>query len=284
MEPNPNAYRISFFNPTTQIARHNRNIVIWLVCIWTVAIFGFQIMLRVIQKPMPEPAYLSYEKVWDRIFAGSAGSEELKEFASASVSVLAKNYISPAERAALSNGLSHSVFKLIPDDQKQDFKFRIDRFEELKTTAGSITDPVYVGEKNKLGAVVSEIIGLSARDVRSRVLAIELSSGGMEVFTGENKEMIPGIMSNTLFITSLSLLISNFWVSPFITSIQPYSCLYFLLACAGCIACVSTGEIKYWASRINRKLNYDQYEKIYSSPCFILYPCVCFCRIRRSSA
>lgn len=211
MEPNPNAYRISFFNPTTQIARHNRNIVIWLVCIWTVAIFGFQIMLRVIQKPTPEPAYLSYERVWDRIFAGSAGSVELKEFASASVSVLAKNFISPAERAALSNGLSHSVFKLIPDDQKQDFKFRVDRFEELKTTAGSITDPVYVGEKNKLGAEVSEIIDLSARDVRSRVLAIELSSGGMEVFTGENKEMIPGIMSkylihNQSFLTDFKFL------------------------------------------------------------------------------
>ena len=60
MESQKNDYHISFFKPTTDIARLNRNIVVFLVCIWTVAIFGFQIALKVFEKPTPEPAYLAF--------------------------------------------------------------------------------------------------------------------------------------------------------------------------------------------------------------------------------
>lgn len=46
MDDSSNDYRISFFKPTTPQARTNRNMVVWLVLIWFIAIFGFQTMLR----------------------------------------------------------------------------------------------------------------------------------------------------------------------------------------------------------------------------------------------
>ena len=72
MESHPNDYHISFFKPTTKIARLNRDIVVFLVVIWTIAIFGFQIALKVFEKPSPEPAYLDFEQVWDQV-AGNTG-------------------------------------------------------------------------------------------------------------------------------------------------------------------------------------------------------------------
>lgn len=211
METTSNDYQMSFFKPSTAIARHNRGIVIWLVCIWAIATFGFQILLRVIQKPTPEPAYTVYEKVWPQILSGTANSVEMQEFAQSSLSVLAKNFITSAEREALGNGLSWAVLELSPDQQKTEIISQVGSFEKLMEGTYSITDPKYISEKNELRIRVSKILALSAFDVRSRVLAIELSSKGMAGFAEANKEMIPDIMSrylihNQSFLTDFSFL------------------------------------------------------------------------------
>ena len=53
MEKPSEGYHISFFKPTTERARANRNMVLWLVTVWFVAIFGFQILLKILEKPVP---------------------------------------------------------------------------------------------------------------------------------------------------------------------------------------------------------------------------------------
>ena len=70
MESEKNDYHISFFKPTTDSARRNRNMVVQFVLIWAVAIFGFQILLKLIEKPVPEQAFVSYESVWTDIKEG----------------------------------------------------------------------------------------------------------------------------------------------------------------------------------------------------------------------
>ncbi len=60
MDPQQNQYHFSFFKPTTESARHNRNMILQLVLIWTVAIFGFQVLLHFTQAAVggsePPPA------------------------------------------------------------------------------------------------------------------------------------------------------------------------------------------------------------------------------------
>ena len=90
MEQNNNDYHISFFKPTTERARFNRNIVILLVCIWVVAIFGFQILLRIMQKPTPEEAYVQFENIWDNVKNGEASENDYQVLAQTSLSVLGK--------------------------------------------------------------------------------------------------------------------------------------------------------------------------------------------------
>ena len=54
-------YRISFFKPTTPFSKTNRNLVITLVLIWAIAVFGFQILLRVMEKPTPEKTLITFD-------------------------------------------------------------------------------------------------------------------------------------------------------------------------------------------------------------------------------
>ena len=211
MEATSKDYRISFFKPTTEIAKHNRSIVIWLVCIWAAAIFGFQILLRVIQKPTPEPAYTVFQEVWPSIGNGQASNLDLQKFAQSSLSVLAKNFIGADERAALQNGLSWASYKLCPADQKDELAGQLKQFEKTKAEAASITDENYVSLKNELAQYVSKILGLSAYDVRSTIISIELVSSGLNQFTDSNRERIPGIMEkylihNQSFLTDFSFL------------------------------------------------------------------------------
>ena len=71
MDDSSQDYHISFFKPTTPQATANRNLVIWLVLIWFVAIFGFHILLRIVEEPTPEPAYLTFQNAWETMENGS---------------------------------------------------------------------------------------------------------------------------------------------------------------------------------------------------------------------
>jgi putative solute:sodium symporter small subunit len=198
MESNPNDYHISFFKPATEMARLNRNIVILLLCIWTVAIFGFQIALKVLEKPTPEPAYLSFEKVWDNVLSGEASGEELQIFSQVSLSVLGKNFIDPAHRQALDNGLSRSLFILAGPEKGNALREQVSEFEILAGKIEYITEPEYIRAKNELASAAAPFLGLTGGDVRTPLIAIELSSSMMDDLSNESKELIPAAMSRYL--------------------------------------------------------------------------------------
>jgi len=61
---------ISFFKPTTTLAKKNRNIVIILVSIWFISIFGFQILLKLVEKPSPEKDLAIFERAWAMVKSG----------------------------------------------------------------------------------------------------------------------------------------------------------------------------------------------------------------------
>ncbi|MGC9344709.1 MAG: hypothetical protein ACP5E3_18525 [Bacteroidales bacterium] len=109
MESTPESYNISFFKPTTPRARHNRNMVIWLVSIWFIAIFGFQILLKVLEKPVPQPAYLSFQQSWNTILTGESTDQDFRDFAKSCLSVLGKIDIAPEAKASLDDALSWAV-------------------------------------------------------------------------------------------------------------------------------------------------------------------------------
>jgi len=211
MDNSSNGYHISFFRPTTAHAKANRNMVIWLILIWAIAIFGFQILLRVIEKPTPEPVFVEFQSVWTNIAQSNASAEELQTFGKSTLSVLGKIAISDKEKAVLDNALSNTAYQLMPDSLRSDLVFRIKNFESIKSEINDINDPAYIIAKRAFEAEFMPVMMFSNTDVRAKILPFELKSEGIESLQAETIKSLPGIMQkylvhNQSFLTDFKFL------------------------------------------------------------------------------
>ena len=198
MDESNNDYHISFFKPTTPQAVANRNMVVWFVLIWFFAIFGFQILLKILEKPTPEASYVTFEKVWININSGITAEEDLQGLAQTTLSVLGKVMIAPTEREALDNALTWALFQLTDEALRTKQATKIRAFEEQKASIEDISDPDYIASKVELSSELSPILGISQLDVRSKILPLELSVKLGESLSDKTKSSLPGIMKKYL--------------------------------------------------------------------------------------
>lgn len=198
MESSNESYHISFFKPTTERAKHNRNMVIWLVSIWFIAVFGFHIVLKIIEKPVPEPAYTEYEEAWSSIENGSMTETDLKDLAGSCLNVLGKIDVSPEAKSVCTDALSWSVFQLTPEEQRSDLINEIRSFKEIRANITTLDDKEYIQQKTLLSATISPLLDLSEYDVRRRIIPFGLESDGMAEMEVETKTVLPGVMEKYL--------------------------------------------------------------------------------------
>jgi len=212
-----NDYRISFFKPTTALSRTNRNLVVLLVIIWAVAIFGFQILLRVMQKPVPESSMKTFEKVWKNVEQGIATKEEKVDFANSVLSVLGKSVLisNPAGRAVLINAVSSTVYDLIPEEEKETFLTEMANFEKKKENIQSVQDNDYLRSKAKIIEKLAPLLNLKPYSLKAKLLPLVISTSEMEMFQPENKEKLPAIMKLYLVHNRSVLTDTNFLGFPF---------------------------------------------------------------------
>jgi putative solute:sodium symporter small subunit len=247
MDNSNDEYHISFFKPTTPQAVANRNMVVWFVLIWFTAIFGFQILLKILEKPTPEPSYIIFEKVWGDVKSGNAGESELQEFGQSTLSVLGKVMISPDERAALDNALSWTISQLTTDSLREEQAAKIRNFETIKASISDISDPDYITAKKDLSLELSPKLGLSQKDVRSKILPLELSADLGVSLTEETTNTLPGIMKKYLVHNQSVLTDFKFLGFPFHYF---YTAIFLLILFVGLcwLYCVRTDSL-------NKRLN-----------------------------
>lgn len=213
MEPSENQYHISFFKPTTESARHNRNMVVQLVLIWAVAIFGFQVLLKILEKPVPEPAYTLFQSSWEAIEAGSASAGDYQGAGQAILSVMGKVAINPDDLLVLENALSSFAYAL--SDQKEALKSDLAEFEALASNVTDIRDETYLAKKNELVPVLASLFALHEQDVRSKIAPLGLKSGLMESFEDPDRAQLTGIMGLYLIHNRSALTDAKFLGFPF---------------------------------------------------------------------
>jgi putative solute:sodium symporter small subunit len=189
-----NNYHISFFQPTTARAKYNRNMVVWLISIWAVAIFGFHFLLKAIEKPTPEPELLVFNEVWENVKKGNASNEELLKFAQATLHVSGKVFIKTHHRAALDNGITWATFQLADSSQKVAINESLLKFEAAAKSASAVTDRDYIEAKLELGAMAQQVLQLNPANVLAKILPLELRSSGMLEFTEANKATVEACM------------------------------------------------------------------------------------------
>jgi len=187
-------YHISFFKPTTDRALKNRNLVIWLVSIWGVAIFGFHIVLRVIEKPTPEPELISFNEVWPAVKSGSSNSAQLREFALSALHVTGKVFITPEHRLALDNGISWALMQLADDANKKSLLSAIQQFNDVSESQVSLMNVAYIEAKRNLTDQATDILNLEKTHVLANILPFELHAAMAGAFTTENMETTESAM------------------------------------------------------------------------------------------
>lgn len=213
MDPSQNDYHISFFKPTTDSARRNRNMVVQLILIWVVAIFGFQITLKIIEKPVPEPAYTLFESSWEGIESGNPTLTDLQGAGQAALSVLGKIAIDPGHRELLDNAVSWMAYQI--SEQKDELKSAVAAFEEIAASSTVITDETYVAEKNELIPVLAGLFNLNPLDVRAKIAPLEVKSSLMESFDDSSRDQMVETMGLYLIHNRSVLTDAKFLGFPF---------------------------------------------------------------------
>ncbi|TVR43668.1 MAG: DUF4212 domain-containing protein [Bacteroidia bacterium] len=186
-------YKISFFKPTTQQALKNRNLIIKLFLAWAVAIFGFQVLLRVIEKPVPEEALITFSSAWEKIEAGEATYSDFQAAAQSMIQVMGKITIQPDHYAALKDGTGWALSKVYPEDELSELQQDVLYLSELRERITSLRDDEYLQTKELIISKAAPALDIGEGTLLAQLLAIGLDDN-LQVLQEENRMMIPGIM------------------------------------------------------------------------------------------
>ena len=185
-----NQFHISFFRPTTERAKKNRNKVLVLLIIWGFGVFGFQILLRVLENPTPEPVLIEFNEVWTQVKSDQATEAELQVFAKSVLQVAGKVFIDPQHRKALDNGITWATMQLADSAQQTAIMDALISFEKIAEDIEALSDENYVTAKNNLTALAIVPLKLQPNDLLTKILPMELRSEMAYELTKENEEII----------------------------------------------------------------------------------------------
>jgi len=151
-------YHFSIFRPRNLHGRKNRNVILTMLLIWAVAVFGFQILLRVMEKPVPEKPLESFNKLWPLVQSGQLSSDNSGEFLNSLLLARGKSTLKAGEQKILEEAISSFTFSLLPSDIGGELKANISESKELRAKLGSIKDEEYLQVKQRISELSSDLI------------------------------------------------------------------------------------------------------------------------------
>ena len=86
-----NRYNVNFFKPSTPFLKENVRAIVLCLVVWGVSVFGFQIILKTIEKPVFEKGHLVYQRVYPKLTQKTATVSEKKEIAVIYLQLMAKS-------------------------------------------------------------------------------------------------------------------------------------------------------------------------------------------------
>lgn len=195
-----NDYHISFFKPTTVLAKKNRNIIVLLISIWFTGIFGFHILLKIVEKPTPEKDLSVFENSWIKVKSDNVKSEEnFVALANSLLSVLGKSTITAEDRSVLDKVLNWCVYNLIPEDRKEEIINDVRMLNKIQKNLNSLKDTEYLKYKEIIISKVGSLMKLNAYSIKAKILPIELVANEMKPDLNINDDQVSDIMK--LYLT-----------------------------------------------------------------------------------
>ncbi len=164
-------YQFSFFKPTSEHARSNTKIITVMVIIWALAVFGFQILLRVLEEPTPEKTLITYESVNGKVMDGTATVQDKKAFIGTVIAVLGKGLsLKQGDKDVLQETLNWAVYDVVPKNKR-----------------GQLL-------KKENVAKLTKLLGYAPKSLQANLLKFYMQSESVKSLSNENKNILPGIM------------------------------------------------------------------------------------------
>lgn len=218
-----NDYNFSLFKPNSDYSRRVRNIIISMLLFWVLAVFGFQILLRVIEKPVPEPAYNSFQAVWEKVKTGNCNETEHKQFIQSLVAVLGKSSVKKEKAEVLANAMSWSLFSITDSATKAKLMYNAGQLklnrEKLNSTK---TDAEYLQVKQQLdqlkaesNQIVSKVLNYEKLVLEANIVAFFIKDKEIQALSETEIAGIPAIMKTYLIHNRSVLTDTKFLRFPF---------------------------------------------------------------------
>jgi putative solute:sodium symporter small subunit len=153
-------YNFSIFTPRNRHGRKNRNVIFTMLAIWALAVFGFQILLRVIEKPVPEKALTLFEEEWYHVTRGNVDQADYKTLLGSLLMARGKITVTAADQLLLSEAISNATFTLVPDSVKPLLIEKVSELEVMHAEIASLKGQPYLDLKFRIQDASAGVINI----------------------------------------------------------------------------------------------------------------------------
>lgn len=212
-----NDYNFSLFKPVSEYGKKNRNLILIMVTIWFVAIFGFQALLLIFEKPTPEASLVTFESVWDNVKNNHATVPEKQDLINSLVMVTGKSTLAAKDDTLVNKALTWYVNSMLTDSEQVLLSNQIAVLTVAKDSLKTANDEVYailqtdlVNAKAAINAIANEKTGIDPTNNKEVILPYNLYAVNSEL-TAEEMEALPETMKlylthNQSFLTDTQFL------------------------------------------------------------------------------
>lgn len=153
-------YNFSIFAPRNRHGRKNRNVIFTMLAIWAVAVFGFQFLLRIIEKPTPEKALGVFESAWPAVTGGNGEQADYSAVLNSLIMVKGKITVSAADQRVLGDAISSVTFRIVPDSLSTMVMEKVGELEMMHEEISTLKGKQYMDLKYRIQDASASLIGI----------------------------------------------------------------------------------------------------------------------------
>jgi len=177
-----------------------------MLAIWAVAVFGFQFLLRAIEKPTPEKALTVFESEWPAVTGGNEEEADYQAILTSLLMVKGKNTVATGDQQLLSEAISTVTFRMVPESLNTQVMKKVAALELMHADIAALKGQEYMDLKFRIQDASSGLIGMlepytgyGTTSLEAPILAASLRKDYPASLTESSLSRLPDIMK--LYLT-----------------------------------------------------------------------------------
>ena len=208
-------YHFNLFQPYTEHGRKIRNLILTMLAIWAVCVFGFQILLKVVEKPTAEVTLNRFEAAYVSLEQGGSDPAVVREFLHSQILTAGKNVVKPADREVLRSGINLAFRMLIPDSVREPMLEKLPQIVDMKEKLAKAKDQEYLDLKTGISRIQTDLMtmtapftGFTPGGLESVILVSSLKAGAPASLSSAELKSLPAVMK--LYLTHNQSFLTDF--------------------------------------------------------------------------